>query len=122
MFASLLELAKYSPPNSSEAVVANWMIFVRIAGLHCAMYAQKNQSVVDEYLYPSGKSVVKAFLPSDWKFSNHIDATINIHPLNSIIQKFPRQLRVTFQIQKNRQNGQKLTLVADEDHPDICPV
>jgi hypothetical protein len=69
-----------------------------------------------------GKSVVKAFLPTDWKFYNHNDASIDIHPSNNKIQEFSRKLRVTFGIQKNRQNGQKLTLVADEDHPDICPV
>jgi hypothetical protein len=32
------------------------------------------------------------------------------------------KLKITFQIQKNRKNGQSITLVADNDHPDICPV
>ncbi len=29
---------------------------------------------------------------------------------------------MTFRIQKNRQNGQSITLVADNAHQDICPV
>jgi hypothetical protein len=80
MFASLLELAKHSAPDSLEVNVADWMIFVRITGLRCAEYAQKNQSDVDEHLYPSGKGVVKAFLPTDWEFYDDTGAIIGIHP------------------------------------------
>jgi hypothetical protein len=29
---------------------------------------------------------------------------------------------MTFWIKKNRQNGQSIALVADDDHKDICPV
>ncbi len=65
---------------------------------------------------------VKAFLPTDWEFYDDTGAIISIHPLNSEPQDFPKKLRVTFRIQKNRQNGQKLTLVTDDGHPDICPV
>jgi len=122
MFASLLEVAKHSAPDSLEVNVADWMIFVRITGLRCAEYAHKNQSGVDEHLYPSGKRVAKAFLTTDWEFYDDTGAIISIHPLNSEPQDFPKKLRVTFRIQKNRQNGQKLTLVTDDDHPDICPV
>ena len=80
MFASLIEVAKHSPPNSLEVNVADWMIFVRITGLRCAEYAQKNQSDVDENLYPSGKQVVKAFLPTDREFYDDTSAIIGIHP------------------------------------------
>ncbi len=34
----------------------------------------------------------------------------------------PKKLKMTFQIQKNRQNGQSIMLVADNAHQDICPV
>ena len=91
MFASLLEMAKHSAPDSLEVNVADWMIFVRITGLCCAEYAQKNQSGVDEHLYPSGKRVVKAFLPTDWEFYDDTGAIISIHPLNSKPQDFPQK-------------------------------
>ncbi len=123
MFAALLDSARKSECNDSlEAVVANWFIFTRITGLQCAEYAQKTQSAVQEHEYPSGKRVTKAFLPTDRKFYNKSGVTINIHPLNGDVQVFPTKLRVTFRIQKNRQNGQSITLVADKNHPDICPV
>jgi hypothetical protein len=41
------------------------------------------------------------------------------HPLNNGIPTFPKKMKVTYQIQKNRQNGQSITLVSDDDHPDI---
>jgi hypothetical protein len=35
----------------------------------------------------------------------------------------PTKVKVTFRIQKmNRQNGQSVTIVSDNNHPDICPV
>ncbi len=47
---------------------------------------------------------------------------MNIHPLTSLVQVFPARIKVTYQIQKNRQNGQCIMLVANDNHPDICPV
>jgi hypothetical protein len=34
----------------------------------------------------------------------------------------PKKLRVTFRIQKNRKNVQKITFATDDKHPHICPV
>ncbi len=34
----------------------------------------------------------------------------------------PKKLKVTFRIQKNCQNGQSITFVADDKHPQIYPV
>jgi hypothetical protein len=64
-FAALLELAKKSPVDSIEAVVADWFILIRITGLHCAEYAQKTQSTFNEHKYPSSKRVIKAFISTD---------------------------------------------------------
>jgi hypothetical protein len=68
------------------------VLHLLITGLHCAEYAQKNQSGVDEHIYPLGKRVVKAFLPTDWEFYDDTGATIGIHPLNSEPQDFPQKL------------------------------
>jgi hypothetical protein len=122
MFAALLDLAKNSAVDSVEAVVSDWFTFIRITGLRCAEYAQKTQSTFDEHVYPSGKRVVKAFVPTDWKFYDGRDSLIRIHTLKGDLKIFPKKLKVTFRIQKNRQNGQSITLVADDAHPDICPV
>ena len=36
-------------------------------------------------------------------------------------KNFQKSLRLFFG-KKNKRNGQSITLVADDDHPDICPV
>ena len=76
----------------------------------------KTQTKIDEHKYASGKHVIKAFISSDWKFYNSKGRLIT-DPM-----EVPTKLKMTFQIQKNRQNGQSITLVADDTHPKICPV
>jgi hypothetical protein len=112
IFAALLDLGAKSATDSLEAVVADWFTFIRITGLRCAEYAQKMQISVDEHKYPSGKRVVKAFLLTDWKFYNQKGNVMHVHPLNNEIRTFPKKMKVTYQIQKNRQNGQSITLVS----------
>jgi hypothetical protein len=65
MYSALLNLAKRLPVASVEAVVADWFTFLRITSLRCAEYAQKTQSAFDEHEYPSGKRVIKAFIPTN---------------------------------------------------------
>ncbi len=122
MFAALCDQANNASANLLEVVVADWFKFIRITGLRCAEYAQKTQSAFDEHKYPSGKRVVKAFIPTDWKFYDSSGAIMNIYPLTSLVQVHPVRLKVTYRIQKNRQNRQCITLVANNNHPDICPV
>ena len=118
MFAALLELAKKSPVDSMEAVVAGWFILIRITGLRCVEYAQKTQSTFNEHKYPSGKRVIKAFISTDWKFYDSSGTLICIHTLNSDLRELPKKFKDTFGIQKNRKNGQSITLVANDNHPD----
>jgi hypothetical protein len=122
MFSALLELAKKLPVNLLEAVVADWFTLIRITGLHISEYAQKTQSEVDKYKYPLGECVVESFTSNDWKFYNSKGLIINIHTLKSKPQEFLTKPKITFQIQKNRKNGQSITLVANNVHLDICPV
>jgi hypothetical protein len=116
IFSVLINLANKSPINSIKAMVADWFILIRITGLCCAKYAQKNQTSFEEYEYPSGKRVIKAFISSDWKFYNG-KGTLTVDTI-----EVPQKLKMTFRIQKNRRNGQSITLVADDAHKDICPV
>jgi hypothetical protein len=122
IFAALCNLANKTSANLLETVVADWFKFIRITGLRCAEYAQKTQSAFDKYKYPSGKSIVKAFNPTDWTFYDSSSAIMNIHLLTSLVQVFPAIIKVTYRIEKIGKNGQCITLVADDNHPDICPV
>ena len=122
MFTTLLERAKTSQIDSDVAVVAQWFILIRITGFRCSEYAQTRQSAFDEYEYPSGRRVTKAFIPLDWKFFDARGRLISIHTQGTDLREYPKKLKITFRHQKNRQNGQSITLVSDDSHPDICPV
>ncbi len=79
------------------------------------------QTKIEVHQYSSGKEVIKAFLPGDWVFKNNKGQVIKVNPLDRITD-MPKQLKIAFQIQKNRQNGQSITIMSDDDHSEICPV
>ena len=122
MYAAIIEARIHSVKDSIEDVFADWLSFIRITGLRCAEFAQKTQTKIDIHIYPSGRQVVKAFICRDWKFFDKQGIPMNVHPLNKEIITYPSKVEVTFRIQKNRQNGQELTIVIEPDHLDICPV
>jgi len=68
---------------------------------------------------PSENLVVKAFLPTDSIFKNEKGRLIKIHALDGNTVA-PSEVKITFRIQKNRQNGQAITIAADNDYPTIC--
>ena len=116
IYSALLDQANKSLVDSVETVVFDWFTLIQITGLRCAEYAHKKQTNVEEHEYASGKRVIKTFVRSDWKFYNSIGRLIT-DPM-----EVPKKLKMTFRIQKNRQKGQTITLVADDAHLDICPV
>jgi hypothetical protein len=76
-------------------------------------YAQTTQDKVDHHTYPSGKTVIKAFIANDFIFYNerkHIVKKLNEDSLQQA-----HFVKITWHIQKNCQNGQSITLVAESN-------
>lgn len=121
MFANMEKLARESPRDSAISTIFDFFCLIRITGFRIAEYGQTTQTKVDMHEYPSGNSVVKAFLPTDWIFKNEKGRLIKIHALD-VNTVAPSEVKITFRIQKNRQNGQAITITADNDYPTICPV
>jgi hypothetical protein len=94
---------------------------VWVAGFRVAEYAQTMQSKVDECKHASGSKVVKAFIASDWKFYDEQGRLVVTHSLDGLADP-PKKMKLTFRTQKNSQNGQSITFVADDKHQHICPV
>jgi hypothetical protein len=89
-------------------------------GPRISEYAQTTQDKVDYHVYPSGSRVTKAFTANDFIFydkSGHILKKIDESTLNTATS-----VQITWRIQKNCQNGQKIKLSADTKNPAICPV
>jgi hypothetical protein len=110
---------------------------MKVAGFRLAEYAQTTQTKVDEFEYASGNKTIKAFiLPTDWKFYDGKGRLISTHSLDILystvckwagklqdsIFEQPKNLTITFGIQKNQQNGQSITFVADDKHSHIFPI
>jgi hypothetical protein len=121
MYVEIANLACNSDHNSAVSVTFDWLALGRILGFRVAEYAQTTQSQIDAYEYASGNKVIKAFIPSDWSFYDEKGRLITTHSLEKACIT-PKKLKVTFRIQKNRENGQSITLVADDMNHHICPV
>jgi hypothetical protein len=78
-------------------------------------YAQITQDKVDYHVYPSGTRVIKAFTANDFVFydkSGHVLKKINDSTLD-----LATSVQITWCIQKNPQNSQKIKLSADTKNP-----
>jgi hypothetical protein len=83
-------------------------------------YAQTTQDKVDYHVYPSGTRVIKAFTANDFVFydkSSHVLTKINDSLFDSATS-----IQITWRIQKNHQNGQKIKLSVHTKNPAICPI
>jgi hypothetical protein len=121
IFAHLRNTAKAS--NCDDLVYNlhfNIVALGRYIGPRLSKYAQTTQDKVDYHTYPSGHQVIKAFINGNYVFYDKHRGVIKILTMDSFDQTY--FVQVTWRIQKNRQNGQAITLAADVDHPDICPV
>jgi hypothetical protein len=96
------------------------MALGRYIGPRLSEYAQTTQDKVNHHTYPSGKMVIKAFIANNFIFydkKKHI-----VKDLNKDSLQRAGFVKITWLIQKNRQNGQSITLVAEIDPPKNCPV
>ena len=68
IFAELKRMADVTSEDSPENAVFNIVCFGHITGPRASEYAQKMQTKVKKYKYPSGKEVIKAFVSNDFEF------------------------------------------------------
>ncbi len=89
-------------------------------GPRVSEYAQTTQDKVKYHVYPSGTCVIKAFIANDLVFydkNGHVLTKIDNSSLN-----LAASVQITWHIQKNHQNDQKIKLSADTKNPTICPI
>jgi hypothetical protein len=83
-------------------------------------FAQTTETNVDYHVYPSGRQVIKAFIANDFQFID-VNGQV-ITELSDVSIEVVDRVRITWRIQKNCQNNQKVTLPCDKTNPMICPV
>ena len=92
----------------------------RFIGPRLSEYAQTSPNKVDYHTYPSGNKVIKAFIANNFIFYNKSGSTIEL--LDTACLDQAHKVRITWRIQKNRQNGQAITLSAKEACQKVFPV
>jgi hypothetical protein len=75
---------------------------------------------VDYHVYPSGTRVINAFTANDFVFYDKSGHVLKKND-NSTLD-LATSVQITWRIQKNRQNSQKIKLSTDTKNPAICPV
>jgi hypothetical protein len=121
IFAELQQAASSSHScNSDRNLLFDILTLARFIGPFISEYAQTTQDKADYYVYPSGTRIIKAFTANDFVFydkNGHVLKKIDNSSLN-----LATSVQITWRIQKNCQNGQKIKLSADTKNPAICPV
>jgi hypothetical protein len=87
---------------------------------HVSKYVQTSDKNVDYHVYPSGKQVIKAFIASNFTFYD--EKSQIIADLSDASFDIVERVHITWHIQKNCQNNQKITLLCDKANKAICPV
>ncbi len=121
IFAELQRAALSSHSyNSNQNLLFDILTLARFIRPPVSEYAQTTQDKVDYHVYPSGTRIIKAFSDNDFAFYDK-----NSHVLTNIddlLFDSATSIQITWCIQKNRQNGQKIKLSTDMKNPAICPV
>jgi hypothetical protein len=121
IFAELHHKSNVSRSQDSEqSTLFDLVVLGRYIGPRVSEYAQTTDKSVDYHVYPSGKQVIKAFTANDFRFFDKNSQAIT--DLSDASIGAVDRVRITWRIQKNRQNNQKVTLSSDKANKAICPV
>ncbi len=121
IFVELGRMATHShSPDSERCLLYDVTCLSRFIGPRVSEYAQTSPTSIDYHVYPSGKKVIKAFIADDFTFYDK--AGDIIEDLDQDTFEVASKMRIIWRIQKNRQNGQSITLSAEPLAPQLCPV
>jgi hypothetical protein len=99
--------------DSVSDLLFNVVALGRYIGSRLSKYAQTTLDKVDHHTYPSGITVIKAFIANNFIFYNEKKCVVKDLNKDSL-QRAPF-VKITWHLQKKRQNGQSITLVAEID-------
>ncbi len=121
IFAKLCRMAIASKCKDSVSdLLFDVVALGRYIGPCLSEYAQTTQDKVNHHTYSSGITVIKAFIANDFIFYDEKKRIVK--DLNEDSLQRARFVKITWRIQKTRQNGQSITLAAEIDRPKICPM
>jgi hypothetical protein len=106
--------------SSVENLLFDITCLGRFIGPRASEYAQTAPNKVDYHTYPSGTKVVKAFIANNLVIYNKASNTTDL--VDTACLDLLHKVRITWQIQKNQQNDQAITLSANKVGHQVFPV
>ena len=106
--------------DSFVCVVVDWTIMARYAAFRICEVGQKTQSRIEYHeVKVTGRRIMMAFARGDFVFLDIHDRQIfHVEHHRELIRK----CEITWRVQKNRRNGQKITWMRDTVNPRLCMV
>jgi hypothetical protein len=105
--------------DSVSDLLFNVVALGHYIGPRLSKYAQTTHDKVDYHTYPSGTSVIKD-IANGFIFYNDRKRIIKVLKGDSLQRAC--FVKINWRIQKNHQNGKSITLAAESDQLEICPV
>ena len=121
MYAEIIRRGKDAARGTEPWIISKLTSLAKIVGPRACEFAQKTQSKIEVHKYPSGrKTEVKAWTRADFTFRDKNGGILD--PVHPSTRKSVAKVTIRWRIQKNRQNGQLLTIVRDWENEDFCAV
>ena len=109
-----------SSMDSEKNLMLDMTCLGRFIGSRVSKYDQTSATKVDYHKYPLGNKVIKAFTADNFVFFDKAGNTLKLIEDSCLYQA--HKVRITWRIQKNLCNGQKITLSAKQSYHKICAV
>ena len=114
----LAKAISWKSNNSEASMLVYCTTLGKVLGMQVSKFAQTSPQKIDYHVYPSDIKVINVFFVNNFVFLDFSGDVIPVlHKSSS-----PHKVKITWCTQKNRQNGQTITLSLNTDHPQLCPV
>ena len=97
----------------------DFTILGRYTGIRLSEYGQTTQKKAAYHKLPTGRKILKAFRRGDFLFLDKKGKKVVDPVLDSTLV---HTVTITWRVQKNRRNGQKISWIRDYTHSLLCPV
>ena len=129
IYAEIQRVSSNSKSEDSEdSLMMDLSSLNRVTGSRMSEYSQTKGNKIDYHTFPSGATVIKAFIANDFVFFDKRGHKVKLphHPSAVQISAFEKRIvkvAITWRFQKNRQNNEKRTFSAETPaNRLICPV
>lgn len=117
----MFELAKESHKHGARNTIWKWVGLGRFGGYRRQEFAMDKKDEIQYYVKPNGETVVRAFTRENFIFYNEDGMRV---PTETCLvhRALAQALGQRYGIQKNKMNGQIITVNREPAFPPFCPV